>query len=96
MTAPVITVIGGDKIYHEQGVPYDDLGAISQVFTPDHTYADVRVRTVSSSVPSPCDTLGKYEVHYEALGPHGLYVARAQRTVQIGQFAFNLDTFFVL
>ena len=84
MTAPVITVIGGDKIYHKQGVPYDDLGAKAQVLTPDNTYADVRVKLVSSSVPSPCDTLGKYVVHYEAVGPHGLHIVRAQRTVHIG------------
>ena len=84
VTSPVITITGGEKVYHKQGVPYNDMGAKAQVFSPDHTYVDVHVRTVSNTVPSSCDTFGKYEVQYEAVGPHGLYVARAQRTVQIG------------
>ena len=87
VTAPVITITGGEKVYHKQGVPYHDMGAKAQVFSPDHTYVDVRVTTVRNTVPSSCDNFGKYFVQYEAAGPHGLYVTRAQRTVQIGWLA---------
>ena len=83
-------------LYHKQGVPYQDLGAEAQVFSPDHTYVHVHVTTVSNGVPSPCDTLGKYVVQYEAVGPHGLHVIRAERTVQIGRFSCILNVCFKL
>ena len=76
-------------MYHKLDTPYHDLGASASVFLPDHTYMDVLVKTVINQVPSLCDTLGKYVVEYEAVGPHG-FMSRLQRIVEIGQFALSL------
>ena len=85
VTAPVINIEGGDVVYHEKSIPFHDPGATAQVLLPGHTYMDVPVTTVSNTVPAVCDTLGDYEVQYEAVGPHGLYTIQATRKVIIGQ-----------
>ena len=89
----VITITGGDVIYHEKGFPFHDPGATAQVFLPEthseHPYKKAIMKTVRSTVPAVCDTLGEYEVQYEAVGPYGLYMIKATRKVIIGQCTYE-------
>ena len=90
VSAPEIEIVGKELVYHKIDVPYIDPGASAKRLLADGTCRDVPVTTVSNTVPAVCDTLSKYEVLYEAVGPHG-YAAFAQRSVEIGQFACNLN-----
>ena len=84
VSAPEIEIIGEETIYQLVDVPYIDPGARAKRLLADGTYRDVPVTTVSSAELKACNTLGRYEVQYEAVGPHG-YTARARRCVEVGQ-----------
>ena len=86
VAAPEIEIIGDDYTYHKLDTTYRDLGANAYVFSSDHTYMDVPVKVVKNNVPALCDTLGKYTVEYEAVGPYG-FTSRSTRHVEIGRFA---------
>ena len=70
---------------HEKGIPFVDLGATAKMYLADGSTQDIPVTTVSNSVPSPCDTLGSYEVEYEAEGLYG-FTSWRTREVEIGRF----------
>ena len=86
VTPPELEIIGDGHVYHEKDFPYVDLGAKAKSNLTDGTQVDVAVKTVTNSVPSPCITLGNYEVQYEATGPYGL-TSRCTRRVTVGSFA---------
>ena len=67
--SPEITVKGGEHVRNFQGVPYNDIGADATVTFPDGISQVVPVATVSNTVPPGCDTVGQYEVEYEAFAP---------------------------
>ena len=90
VSRPVIKIIGEEingqeVIKHEKDVPYVDLIPNAEIVLADGTHRDVPVTTVLNTVPAICNTLGKYEVHYEATGPYG-FTSQHIRHVQIGQF----------
>ena len=93
-------IVEGEKFVGQfQGVPYVDAGAKAEVKLADGTVMPLPVKTVSNTVPPECETLGVYEIEYEAFGPsctccgckakatppHGMRVA-AKRCVEIGRF----------
>ena len=67
--APVITINSEEHTRHFQGVPYVDVGAEATVTLADGTVMPVPVKTISNTVPPGCETLGQYEIEYEAFGP---------------------------
>ena len=93
-TEPTITIKGGDHVRHFQGVPYVDIGAEATVTLADGTVMPVPVKTISNTVPAGCETIGQYEIEYEAYGPgpdgtpDGGKRAKAQRIVEIGRYLF--------
>ena len=95
VSAPEIQIIGLDHVYHKQGDPYVDLGANAKAYLSDGTSIDVFVKNLRNTVPSPCDTVGKYVVEYEAVGPYG-FKSRAQRTVEVGSFKMCLEALLAL
>ena len=80
-----IEILGEDHIYHKRGFPYVDPGANAKAYLTDGSDMDVLLRISNNSVPSPCDTLGKYVVEYEAVSPYG-FLSFAQRIVEVGQY----------
>ena len=85
---PEISLIGDAHVYHKRGDLYVDSGAEAKVRLEDGNYMDVVIRTASNPVPSPCDTVGKYVVEYEAVGPYG-FTSRVERIVEVGQFTIT-------
>ena len=66
---PTITVKGEEHVSHFQEVPYFDIGAEATVPYADGTKMPVPVKTILNTVPPGCETLGQYEIEYEAFGP---------------------------
>ena len=60
---------GEEYVRHFQGVPYVDIGAEATVTLADGTVMPVPVKTISNTVPAGCETIGLYEIEYEAFGP---------------------------
>ena len=67
--APEITIKGEEHVRHFQGVPYVDTGAEATATLADGTAMPVPVKTISNTVPAGCETIGLYEIEYEAFGP---------------------------
>ena len=78
---------------HFQGVPYVDIGVEAMVTLADGTVVHVPVKIISNTVPPGCETIGVYEIKYEALGPgpNGPSSlgkrATARRVVEIGKYS---------
>ena len=66
---PKITVKGEEQVDHFQGVPFFDIGAEATVPYEDGTAMPVPVYTKVNTVPPGCETLGQYEIEYEAFAP---------------------------
>ena len=65
---PKLKIKGEEHVHHFQGIPYLDIGAEATILLADGTATNLVV-VAMSTVPSGCDTLGEYEVEYEAFGP---------------------------
>ena len=94
---PKITLKGDELTQHLQGVPYVDIGAEATVTLADGTVMPVDVKSISNTVPAGCETLGQYEIEYEAVGPgpngpnsRGKRVT-ARRIVEIGKYSFAVS-----
>ena len=87
---PKITIKGEERVRHFQGVPYADIGTEATVTLAGGTTLRVPVKIISNAVPPGCETIGVYEIEYEALGPdpYGTPLegerATARRVVEIG------------
>ena len=66
---PTITINGEENVSHFRGVPYFDIGAKATVPYADGTAMPVPVKTILNTVPAGCETVGLYEIEYEAFGP---------------------------
>ena len=93
---PKITLKGEERVRHFQGVPYADVGAEATVTLAGGTTLRVPVKIISNTVPADCETIGVYEIEYEALGPGpngpsslGTRVT-ARRVVEIGKYSFGV------
>ena len=92
--APKITIKGDEYVRHFQGVPYVDIGAEATLTLANGTVMPIPVKTIANALPPSCETLGLYEIEYEAIGPD-LYAtplrgkrATALRIVEIGKYLF--------
>ena len=91
---PKITINGEEHVRHFQGVPYVDAGAEATVTMTNGTLIPANVKAISNTVPPGCETLGLYEIEYEAFGPgpNGPSSrgnrASARRIVEIGKYSF--------
>ena len=89
---PKITINGEEHVRHFQGFPYVDAGAEAKVTMANGALVPVHVKTISNTVPPGCETLGQYEIEYEAFGPDPNGTpssgkrATAQRIVEIGKY----------
>ena len=85
---------GEEYVRHFQGVPYVDIGAKATVTLADGTVIPIPMKTISNTVPAGCETIGQYEIEYEAFapGPDGTPAggkrATARRIVEIGRYLF--------
>ena len=99
---PKITLKGGEHVRHFQRVPFADTGAEAVVTLADGTVMPVPVKTISNTVPLGCETLGQYEIEYEAFGPGPTGTpsagkrATARRIVEIGSCMFAISLGFIL
>ena len=90
-----ITIKGEEYVRHFQGVPYVDNGAEATMALADGTEMPVPVKTISNAVPADCETVGLYEIKYEAFGPDpygtplGGKRKTARRLVDIGKSSFR-------
>ena len=87
---PEIELIGDDHVYHQRDDVYVDTGATAKARLVDGNYMDLAVTIVTTTVPSPCDTVGKYVVEYEAVSLYGIK-SRMQRIVEVGQSTCIVD-----
>ena len=98
---PKITIKGEKHLRHFQEVPYVDIGAEATVTLADGTVMPVDVKSISNTVPAGCETLGQYEIEYEAVGPGPDGTpstgkrATARRIVEIGKNLFAMPLAFV-
>ena len=93
---PEITIKGKKHVRHFQGVTYDDNGAEATVTLADGSTMSIPVKTISNTVPPGCETIGQYEIEYEALGPDAYGTplkgnrTTARRIVEIGIYLLTM------
>ena len=97
LPAPTIKLNGGDHVRHFQGFPYVDIGAEATVTLADGSTMPVPVKVVLNPLPPHCETIGLYEIEYEAFSPgpdgtpSGGKRATAQRIVEIGRYSLVIS-----
>ena len=91
---PKIVLKGKEHVRHFQGIPYVDIGAKATATLAGGTVIPIPMKTISNTVPPGCETIGQYEIEYEAYGPgpdgtpDGGKRAKARRIVEIGRYLF--------